>query len=671
MYAAELDRHLGELAHHFIEAAAAARPIGRSTTRPGPRCRLASGSPTRTPPSSMEGRWRRWSSHASPTVRGASTSSSSSVPRQIRASRVNDARATLKAAADLARELDQPERMAQAVLGMVLLGVAGVVDDELIELLDESLDAVGPDDSSLRAQLLTGLAQELYWVDAAGRSNDAGVEALEMARRIGDSEALAFALIRRQFTGPVDPEETRRRLRDARRAPRPGQAPRRPRARAAGACLPAARRARGRRDRRGRRRHGRLRAPRQGASPARPPVARAGAPGDAGAGRRAVRRCGAADRRGPRAGNRAEESIAVQFYGVQVALLRRLRRSESDVAGLDEMVAGLADLAERFPAIPAWRCSLAATHAELGHENETRVAFESLAANDFANLPLDAQWGISLALLAEAAVFLEDVPRARIIHEHLLPYDGLNLVAGRAAACYGPVARVLGTLAVVTGRLDDAERHFTDAIAMSERMGDRPFTALGRFGLADALLKRNRRGRPRAGGRAAHEALDSAQELGMVQLVNDALAARLEAQGISLDASTSIDFMIGDLTSEQPDIAAHAAPDGQVTILFSDIENSTLMTERLGDERWLRGPARPQRALPPPDLAPTAASRSRTRATASCWSSPTRGRRSSARPRSSAGSPRASWSRARRSGSGWGCTPARRSARRATSSAAA
>ena len=45
--------------------------------------------------------------------------------------------------------------------------------------------------------------------------------------------------------------------------------------------------------------------------------------------------------------------------------------------------------------------------------------------------------------------------------------------------------------------------------------------------------------------------------------------------------------MIDEVASERPDIAAHAAPDGQVTILFSDIEDSTLMTERLGDERWL------------------------------------------------------------------------------------
>jgi class 3 adenylate cyclase len=75
----------------------------------------------------------------------------------------------------------------------------------------------------------------------------------------------------------------------------------------------------------------------------------------------------------------------------------------------------------------------------------------------------------------------------------------------------------------------------------------------------------------------------------MVRLTEEALAARLEAQGLTaLDTTTSIDFMIEAVASEQPDIAAHAAPDGQVTILFSDIENSTLMTERLGDERWLQ-----------------------------------------------------------------------------------
>ncbi|MEE8346042.1 MAG: adenylate/guanylate cyclase domain-containing protein, partial [Dehalococcoidia bacterium] len=38
---------------------------------------------------------------------------------------------------------------------------------------------------------------------------------------------------------------------------------------------------------------------------------------------------------------------------------------------------------------------------------------------------------------------------------------------------------------------------------------------------------------------------------------------------------------------DKPDLRQHAAPDGTVTILFSDIEGSTAMTERLGDKRWL------------------------------------------------------------------------------------
>jgi eukaryotic-like serine/threonine-protein kinase len=42
------------------------------------------------------------------------------------------------------------------------------------------------------------------------------------------------------------------------------------------------------------------------------------------------------------------------------------------------------------------------------------------------------------------------------------------------------------------------------------------------------------------------------------------------------------------LEQERPDMRAHAAPDGTVAILFSDIEDSTVLTERLGDERWLQ-----------------------------------------------------------------------------------
>lgn len=50
---------------------------------------------------------------------------------------------------------------------------------------------------------------------------------------------------------------------------------------------------------------------------------------------------------------------------------------------------------------------------------------------------------------------------------------------------------------------------------------------------------------------------------------------------------TSIDAVVASVQAERPDLSGHTAPDGTVTILFSDIEGSTLMTERLGDLKWL------------------------------------------------------------------------------------
>jgi eukaryotic-like serine/threonine-protein kinase len=287
-------------------------------------------------------------------------------------------------------------------------------------------------------------------------------------------------------------------------------------------------------------------------------------------------------------GQRTQEPLSAQFYAVQDSLLRRHRGSAADRRRFGELVPGVGELAERYPAIPAWRCSLASLHAELGNVGEARTVFEQLAADGFDSLPFDGQWLVSLALLAETAAFLGDGPRAERLYELMQPYDGLTIVPGRAAACYGPVSRELALLADTIGRSDDAERHFSEAIALCERMGDRPFGARTRWELARMLLGRDRAGDRERALELLAQALDAAQELGMERLVTDALTMRLEAQGLSsLDATTSIDYMIEAVSEERPDIASYAAPDGTVTILFSDIEDSTRITERLGDERWL------------------------------------------------------------------------------------
>ncbi len=588
IYADELDRHLGELAHHFIEAA----PLGQ-VERAVDYATLAAAR-------ALE----RLAYEDAAVLYAKAIDTLELAPEpdrrrrlellldlglaQTKAARPDDARPTLESAARLARELDLPDDFARATLGMCVLSFAGVVEDELIELLTEALERIGPGDSSLRAQLLSGLAQELYWVDAAGRSNDLGLEALEMARRLGDPESLALALVRRQFTGTFGPEQTRRRLTESTElhdlAKRRGDRELELRShvyRATGRLVLGEMREV----------DAELAAIERLATELRQPqwlwnvpllqAMRALVDGRFSDAERLAAEANAG-------GQRAGEQVAGQFYATQIALLRRLRRSPTDNEELGELTAGLAALAERYQAIPAWRCSLAATHAELGNEREAREAFEPLAANDFTDLPLDQQYMISLSLLAETAEFLGDKARGQRLYELLLPFDGLVIVAGRGAASYGPVSRVLALLAGLGGRTADAEQHFTNALALSESMGDRPFAARTRFEHARMLLTEGEQERERALAMLA-ESLESAQELGMVGLVQLALGARLEAQGLaSLDVSTSIDFLIDEVASEQPDIAAHAAPDGQVTILFSDIEDSTLMTERLGDERWLQ-----------------------------------------------------------------------------------
>ncbi len=68
-----------------------------------------------------------------------------------------------------------------------------------------------------------------------------------------------------------------------------------------------------------------------------------------------------------------------------------------------------------------------------------------------------------------------------------------------------------------------------------------------------------------------------------------ALRLKMEAQGIDVTSpETSIDAVAASVEVERPDLPPKAvAPDGTVTILFTDIEGSTAMTERLGDQRWL------------------------------------------------------------------------------------
>jgi class 3 adenylate cyclase len=226
--------------------------------------------------------------------------------------------------------------------------------------------------------------------------------------------------------------------------------------------------------------------------------------------------------------------------------------------------------------------------ALLGDLGSARAAFERIAADDFAGLPQDQQWLVSATTLCEMASLLGDAERGRRLHEMLSPYAGMVAVAGRAAAAWGPVTRYLGLASAAAGEFDRAEDELESSMELSRRMGDRPFGTLASVDLARVLLRRDGSGDRERAMELLDESLETSQDLGMSGLIDDALALKLGASGLDgLDAMTSIGDVADAVTEERPEIRHHAAPDGTVTILFSDIEDSTSMTERLGDERWI------------------------------------------------------------------------------------
>jgi tetratricopeptide (TPR) repeat protein len=204
-------------------------------------------------------------------------------------------------------------------------------------------------------------------------------------------------------------------------------------------------------------------------------------------------------------GSMADVWHAIQLYAV--------RRAQGRLDEVEELVARSA---EEFPTYGVFRCILAHVEAELGREGEVRELFRSLADEDFVFAPPE-EWVYGASLLADVAVFLGDVERASRLYELLLPYAGRTGVSA-PDDCSGAVSRSLGVLAAALGRVDDATRHFEEALATNARMRARPWLAETQHDYARMLLRRDGPGDRERARTLLDEALATARALGMAGL---------------------------------------------------------------------------------------------------------------------------------------------------------
>lgn len=500
---------------------------------------------------------------------------------QIQAGHPSEGRRTLERAAHLADEIGDNEKFAKAALGISQTIEPGMPDRDAAELLERALAATPAGDSITRALLTSALAEQQYWVDPQGRSAELHREAVSMARRLGDDGTLARTLSR-AISVDLAPDAARRGIETN------------------AEIIELARRA-GDRELEMRAYLLRLRqhlvlgdvvladrdleAYERLAADLRQPqhlwqVPLLRATRMMIEGRLADAERLAAEARD--AGERAGEPLAEQFYVIQLCLSYRWQDR------LGEIASAVFDKAARYPAIPTWQVVEALVHYEMGDVEQARARFDRIAEGDFTSIPLDGQWGAALAMLCELAFRLNDGHRAEVLHEMLEPYSGQTVVAGRAATCWGPVDRCLGLASAAAGRLDRAVSELEAAAEHAQQMGDRPFMAECGMNLARILSRRDRYGDRAWALKLVDRCLRASQEMEMRGITRRALRLKLEIQGLAgHNLATSIDEMVSAVRTEQPDIRAYAAPDGTVTILFSDIEDSSMMIERLGDQRWL------------------------------------------------------------------------------------
>jgi eukaryotic-like serine/threonine-protein kinase len=523
---------------------------------------------------------------------------------QARTGDLAEARKTCLSAIELARRVNHPDLLARAAV-TAGRGVSnsGETDHELVRLLNEALDQLGDADSPLRGQALARLGIELYWANRE-RSVALCQEAVEIARRLDDPHTLIVALWGRHLS-LRNPDSLEQRLADGREA------------------IAVAERAR----------------ERDFALEARfyriTDLVEAGdiAGADSGLREYLAAEAELKDRfrrglllQGMRAlmdGRLADAmSLAQQAFiaGQQSArpltlnaFLVQHGMAMWELGRLGELEPQLRAYIAQNPLIVFARCGLQLSLIQLGRLDEARTEFQSLARDGFAQVPRDWNWLAAMFVLAEICVDLGEAKPAEILYRLLVPYSTRNAMLGWYYT-YGSVAHALGRLAALLGRFDEAKAHFETALAANKGIRAAALLAHTESELAKLLLARDEGDDAERAGALFVSARRTAEALNLVRVKQklerpgadraapahgDQVAARsggLTEGGARVEAPSlggariepeggAVDKVAASALSQAREVRALAALDGTVTIMFSDIVESTALYETLGDLR--------------------------------------------------------------------------------------
>ena len=431
-----------------------------------------------------------------------------------RGGRSERAIAAYRAAADLARDLDDAELLATAAVGFEeACWRPAIVDQGAIELLWEASDALPEDDSTLRVKVLAGLARALDFVGASEDSSPVREAAEAMARRLDDRQGLAKVLVRsywsrdvREFAQTLDMLAEARDLAhgvgddeleiDAREW------------RVAGLI------AIGDLDRAHEEHDEVISIAHRLRQPFPMHVAEHYAS--------TLALCDGRLADAEASAHRSHEWARLLtgrppsgIHGIQMFSIRR----EQD--RLDELSAVMRLLVGGDAPGGAWRPGLAALLAELGLEAETRRELADIRREGFDALRASL-WLASLTYLADACSAVGDAELAGLLYPELAPLAGGNVAIGHGVVCYGAADRYLGLLAATLGEHDLAADHFEEALTLNRRMHAPTWVANTLLAYGRTLQSRGRSADIRAASALLSDAVTLAEATGLPMVLHRA-----------------------------------------------------------------------------------------------------------------------------------------------------
>jgi len=418
---------------------------------------------------------------------------------------LDSARFAFAEAAKIARHLKRPDLLTRAALGWGYMGAGagvGIVDYDLVALIEEALTNV-PKESAETAVLLGRLATDLYWSQQRSRAIELGDQALDMARRLGDTKTLLIVLMYREWMLWA-PSNLRARLAVATEMiemadPRDWQLRIRGLEYRVGASLEL----------------GDIHQVDEDLLEMANIVRRLPSP------------TGHLERYNVmRTLMRGEFEDTERWLALELAVAERNPNIFATCLGhkvqllfeqgrAAEALSILTGASAQAPQIPVIRTAVASISAETGKQIRASSELEYLAADDFARVPEDWNWIGTMALLAEVAVRVNDFERAAILYRLLSPYSDRSVTLGFGEFYYNSVSFYLGMVSTAVAQYDRAEGELETAVRFNQRLGAGVALARTRAAYARMLFRRETNGDHSRAIELLELARRAAQEYGM------------------------------------------------------------------------------------------------------------------------------------------------------------